>query len=177
MDYWNALDIREGRRTSSLVAMKDQLIRSEIVKRYVYMDELLSIIILKAYFKQPRKRFYYDDILKTKKGLAFYNHVLESLYLLNKTRLVDALRQVPKEPREIIDRLNSLRNAVSHSLFPAGRYQYRKHKKVLYRGLDVFSIDGFKAFKQDMAILDDYLFVRAIGPDRLSRSRLQVAPN
>jgi hypothetical protein len=64
------------------------------------MDELLTAIICKAYFKTPGKRFSYDRMWKTKKQRAFVDHVTDGLYLLQKARLVNDLKRLPKEVRD-----------------------------------------------------------------------------
>ena len=147
MDHWNILEYSEGSRTSRLTETRDQLIRSEIVKSYVLVDEILNLIICETYFKRPGVKFKYDAMWRTKKPRAFMHHVLDNLYLLNKTKLVHELKPIPKQFRDSIDRLNGLRNAVAHSLFPASRYQYREYKKVMFRGNDIFSVTGFKNFR------------------------------
>lgn len=170
MDHWNIRDKKPEWRTSGLKRIRDQLVRSEINKSYVYMDELLTAIICKAYFKQPGKRFSYDRMWKTKKQRAFVHHVTDGLYLLQKTRLVNDLKPIPKEVRDCIERLNSIRNAVAHSLFPASRYQYRKEKNVLYRGADIFTQKGFDHFDNDVRTIENCLYPRAFSPDPVAHA-------
>jgi hypothetical protein len=163
MDHWNILDYEEERRTSQLGLMKDQLVRGQIIMTYTFVDELLSSIIVNKYFTGPDKQFTYKQLWRTKKFQAFCHHVLDGMYLLGKMRLVHDLRAIPKEHRDTIDRLNALRNALAHSFFPQQRYQYRQHKKVVYRDLDIFTVQGFTRFQEDRQSIVDYLLKRAFG--------------
>jgi hypothetical protein len=131
--------------------------------KYTLIDELLSNIICHKYFEHPDKNFSYKRLWRTKKFRAFAHHMLDGLYILGKTRLVHDLKPIPNEHRETIDRLNALRNAVAHSFFPEQRYQYRQHRKVIYRGIDIFTIQGFTQFDDDCQRVIDYLVKRAYG--------------
>jgi len=163
MDHWNILNDEEERRTPQLELMKDQLVRGEIIVTYTFIDELLSDIIVNKYFRGPDKQFTYKRLWRTKKFQAFSHHVLDGMYLLGKMRLVHDLRAIPKEHRDTIDRLNALRNALAHSFFPQQRHQYRQHKKVVYRDLEIFTVQGFTRFQEDRQRIVDYLLKRAFG--------------
>jgi hypothetical protein len=163
MDHWNIEEYEEERRTSQLKLMKDQLVRSVVIMKYTLIDELLSSIISQKYFKHPLKGFSYKRLWRTKAFRAFAHHMLDGLYLLTKMRLVHDLGPIPNEYRETIDRLNALRNAVAHSFFPEQRYQYRQHRKVIYRGIDIFTIQGFTQFDDDCQRVIDYFVKRAYG--------------
>ena len=71
------------------------LINSQIVGRYTYIDELLSVIICHAYFQRPNEPFNFQRLWRTKKFRAFAHHFLDGVYLLNKMRLVNDLRVIP----------------------------------------------------------------------------------
>jgi hypothetical protein len=163
MDHWNILNYEEERRTSQLELMKDQLVRGHVIMTYTFIDELLSAIIINKHFRGPDKQFTYKRLWRTKTFQAFCHHVLDGMYLLEKTRLVNDLRAIPKEHRDNIDRLNALRNALAHSFFPQQRYQYRRHKKVVYRDLDIFTVQGFTRFQEDRQSTVDYLMKRGFG--------------
>jgi hypothetical protein len=165
MDHWNILDYEKDSRSIRLQIMKRDLINSQIVEKYTYIDELLSVIICHTYFRRPKKQFSFRTLWRTKKFKAFAHHLLDGVYLLNKMRLVNDLRAIPTPLKNTIERLNALRNAVAHSFFPENRYQYRKAKKVLYRDLDVFSLEGFRVFQDDCQLVIDHLFRRAFGFD------------
>ena len=163
MDHWNIADYDEEQRTIRLQMMKEQLVRSVIVMKYTFIDELLSNIICHKYFAKPHNGFSYKKLWRTKKFKAFAYHMLDGIYLVGKLRIVDNLRFVPADVRGTIERLNALRNAVAHSFFPENRYQYRRHKKVIYQGLDIFSVPGFTQFDEDCQVAIDYLVKRAFG--------------
>jgi hypothetical protein len=47
--------------------------------------------------------------------------------------------------------------------FPENRRQYSKSKRVVYRDLNIFSVDGIKKFEEDTQVVIDYLVDRAFG--------------
>jgi hypothetical protein len=82
---------------------------------------------------------------------------------LGKLRLVHDLKPIAPGARDIVEKLNAVRNAVAHSFYPENRYQFRKHKKVLWRDVDIFSFTGFSAFDLDCQQAVDYFMHRAFG--------------
>src|SRR5258707_10051164 len=55
MDHWNILDYEKDSRSIRLQIMKRDLINSQIVEKYTYIDELLPVIICHTYFRAPKK--------------------------------------------------------------------------------------------------------------------------
>jgi hypothetical protein len=85
---------------------------------------------------------------------------LESLYLLEKVRLVRSFYEIPKNIFEDIEKLNALRNAVAHAFFPEALRMYKKWQKVVYKGKDIFTLEGIKLFTEDMERVDDFFLQR-----------------
>lgn len=158
-DHWNIENYEKDARTPKSDLMKRQLIIGEVITTYIYVDELLSVVICNAFFSKTT----FKKLWRTKKFKAFAYHVLENLYPLQKMRLVHDLREVPRDLRDSIERLNAVRNALAHSFFPENRRSYRQHGKVVYRDKDVFSVAGFEAFARDRDELIRYLIHRAFG--------------
>jgi hypothetical protein len=152
-----------ARRTTKLVSMKDQLVRGRVIMRYTQLDELLSCVITKAYFPTTKRPSDHKRLWRTKRFRVFAHHILDGLYLLNKLRLVHDLRPVASEARDIVEKLNSVRNALAHSFYPENRFQYRKHKKVLWLGQDIFSFTGLTVFDLQCQQAVDYFYHRAFG--------------
>ena len=73
------------------------------------------------------------------------------------------LRKVPKQMSSAISRINDVRNALAHTLFPEKRRRYFAHKKAMYDGADIFSKDGVEKFDQDFRLVLAYLYRRAFG--------------
>jgi hypothetical protein len=65
--------------------------------------------------------------------------------------------------RDIIERINALRNAIAHNFFPENRRQYAGHKKVMYQGENVYMTNGIQKFEEDFNVVNNYLLVRAFG--------------
>jgi hypothetical protein len=161
MDYWNICDYDEDGRTSILEVMKQQLIRGEIVMKYTLLDEFLSVIISNYYFKNPKSETTFKRLWQTKKFQLFAHYFLDETYLLNKMRLVHAIKEIPSDVRNALERINALRNAIAHSFFPENRRQYKAHKKVMYQGTNIFTKDGVAKFLADATRAEDYLMHQA----------------
>jgi hypothetical protein len=167
MDYWNILDYREDGRTVILELMKQQLIRGEIIMRYTFIDECLSLIVCHYYFKAPKQQFSFPRLWRTKKFQIFAHYFLDETYLLKKMDFVSAIKQIPSPIKSAIARINDVRNAVAHSFFPENRRQYkgRGYRKVMYRDTDIFSKEGVAKFLEDTQRVQDYLLQQAYGVD------------
>lgn len=163
MDHWAIGDYEATARTPHLQAMRQQLVRGEIIQRYTLIDELLSVLICEFYFWKPDRGFSFRELWRTKRFRVFNHYILDEMYLLPKTRLVNAVRVLPKDVRDNIDRINALRNAIAHSFFPENRRQYAKQRRVIYRDVSIFSVDGIKRFEEDSQLVIDYLMDRAFG--------------
>ena len=87
--------------------------------------------------------------------------MLDETYLLAKVRLVHAIKELPSDVRKAIDRINSLRNAISHSFFPENRRQYKKYQKVIYRDVDIYTKEGVGKFTEDFELVKEHLMRRA----------------
>ncbi len=151
MDHWNITHYPTEGRTAILELMKRQLVVGDIVAKYTLIDELLSVVISHYYFTKPRKGFSFRQLWKTKKFQIFAHHVLDDTYLLNKMKLVRAIGEIPAPIRNAIERINAARNALAHSFFPENRRQYPPHKKVIYRGMDLYTKQGTEQFAEDFA--------------------------
>lgn len=163
MDYWNIADYDEDGRTYILEVMKQQLIRSQIIMSYTLIDEFLSVIICHFYFKRPKEPFTFTRLWRTKKFQLFAHYFLDETYLLNKMRLVHAIKEMPSDIRNGIERINAVRNAIAHSFFPENRRQYKAYKKVMYRDANIFSKEGITKFLNDAERAQDYLMQQAFG--------------
>jgi hypothetical protein len=135
-------------RTPRLELARDQIIRSEIVQRYVLMDEFLSAIMCWHYFGKRRG---FPELWRTKRFQSFNYFVLERLYLLQKLDLVRSIHEIPKWVASDLAALNDLRNGIAHSFFPQNR-----RRKPDWKGTSVFTDAGFERFREDMAKLANF---------------------
>lgn len=148
-DYDNILSYEPDARTASLELMRDQMVRGEVIMSYTVVDEFLNFAI-RTYFFGHKHSF--TALWKTKRFRIFNQYIIEELYLLPKLRLVQAIRKMPKSVLQNIRGLNTLRNSVAHSFFP----EDLRKAKPLWKGKNIFSIEGVKAFRDDMDKLSDY---------------------
>jgi hypothetical protein len=72
--------------------------------------------------------------------------VIEKLSLLEKLRFVKAFSLISKSNSHIIEQLNILRNGLAHSFFP----ENLRTSKPLWKGGNIFSIDGLNSLRDDM---------------------------
>lgn len=162
MDHWNILNFKAGERTFYLEHTKDRLIRGHVIAMYTLIDHLLTTAIWKQYFYDIRNKTF-PELWRLKQFRTFNHYLMEETSLLKKLSLVDAIRKVPKEVSSAISRINDVRNALAHTLFPEKRRRYFPHKKVMYDGADILSKNGVEKFDQDFRLVLGYLFRRAFG--------------
>ena len=153
MDYQNIREYPKEARTTYLELTKDKLIRSAIILDYTLIDEHLNNELCK-YFFGKKKSFIY--LWRTKKFQNFNYYVLEELYLLQKLRFVRAFMKIPKKYVNNIHKINTLRNAVSHSFFP----QNLRKSKPVYKGKDIFSVEGMRLLEKDMGEINKFFLER-----------------
>jgi len=67
IDYWNIETYQQADRTSFLLAIRNQMIRGEIIMRYTLLDEYLTDIICNYYFRKPKRGQSYRQLWRTKK--------------------------------------------------------------------------------------------------------------
>lgn len=132
-----------------------------MVTEYTLLDDLLSTLLCRYYLKQPRKSRFIQ--WKKKKFRVFVQYMLDEMYLLKKMEAVHAYKPLPKELREILRRLNAIRNAVAHSFFPENRKEYRKDRKVLWDRKPLDTPEGVQALRNDCHRVFVYLAKRAFG--------------
>lgn len=129
--------------------MKNQLIRSQIIMDYTFVDEMLGGAIC-HYFFGKKKGFI--KLWKTNKFRNFNHYILEVLSLTEKLRLVKAISKVPKGVASNIEALNALRNGLAHAFFP----ENLRSAKPIYKGKDIFTIEGLSTFIADMGKVSDF---------------------
>jgi hypothetical protein len=144
MDVWNIEGYKQPAldRKVLLRIMKDKLVRSHVIIKYTYIDELLTDIICNYYFHlQSRKNTTYRALWRTKRFRTFVHYLMDETFLLKKLLLVEAINNVPTDVSNAIKRINDVRNALAHSFFPENRRRYMKDKKVLYSGKYLLSLE------------------------------------
>jgi hypothetical protein len=149
LNYSDILSYEPEARTATLEVMKRQVIRGEVITWYTLFDELFTNAICRYFFGGKRS---FPALWKTKRFQIFNYYVIEELYFLPKFRLVKAIRKIPKSASQDIEALNALRNAMAHSFFP----ENLRKTKPLWKGKDIFSVEGAELFKGDMIKLTDH---------------------
>jgi hypothetical protein len=163
VDYWNIEKKWDEPlwRTVGLRIAIARLVTAEVVSQYTFLDEVLSDLICRYYYKKPNNpKFIF---WKRKKFRIFVHFMLDEMYLLKKMQLVHAIKPLPKEVRETIAKVNAVRNAMAHSFFPENRKEHMKDHKVLYAGKDIRTVAGLQQFKDDCDEAYAYIAKRVHG--------------
>lgn len=164
VDYWNIRNYEREAWTPKLQVMKRQLVRGEVVTQYTLIDDLLSTELCRYFF--PGKTIFKQ--WKTKRFRRFNYYVIERLYMTQKLAFLKDVFNVPREIASKIEEINALRNALAHAFFPEnlrayqirGRPAPRKEIVVRYRGHDIFTVGGARAFAEDCGQVTEYLVLK-----------------
>jgi hypothetical protein len=162
LDFEDIKLYRKKERTARLEVMKRHFIRGEVVHRYTLVDEELGVL-LTYYFFGPKANFI--RLWKTKRFKNFNYYVLEVLSFMEKLRFVKEIIPVPKRIAADIERLNNLRNGIAHSYFP----ENLRSARPTWKGKGIFSLDGLKAFQEDIYEIHQFFVVDARKARRLKR--------
>jgi hypothetical protein len=166
VDYENILDYDGEQRTVRLQMMKNQIVRSQVIWDYTYVDELLGAAICHYFFGKKRG---FIKLWKTKRFKNFNHYILEVLSLTEKLRLVKAIHKVPKPVAADIEALNALRNGLAHAFFP----ENLRSSKPIYKGKDIFSREGLERFIEDMGKVSSFFLGRNFGIRELQEDQQQ----
>jgi hypothetical protein len=152
VDYQRITEYEKGSRTLLLERIKRHLVIGEVVTRYTLVDEYLNERICHFFFGRKES---FIRLWKTKRFKLFNYHVIEELSLMAKLRFVKSVSKVPKAVTLDIERLNALRNGLAHAFFP----ENLKKSKPEWKGRKIFTVEGLRAFTDDMSKVGNYFFV------------------
>jgi len=158
LDYPYILAYKRAARTPTIEHMRRKMILSEVITRYTLVDEHLNLTFCHYFFGRKKSSI---QLWKTKKFQLFNHHVIEELSLMAKFRFAKSIAKIPKGVAGDIDRLNALRNGLAHAFFP----ENLKRSKPEWKGQNIFSKEGLRAFLEDMDKMAGYFL--NIEPDRL----------
>jgi hypothetical protein len=164
VDFWAIEEnYKPSYRRGKLELMKDKLVRSEVIYRYTLIDEFLTDVICDYYFPRPKKSLGYTALWRRKRFKVFVQYLMDETFLLKKLSMVEAIKKVPPDVSKSIKRINDVRNALAHSLFPENRRRYATDKKVTYQGVPLFSRAGVVKFSEDYHIVHQYFWKKVFG--------------
>ncbi len=149
IEFCNIGSVDKEWRTVHLERVKDHLVRSAVVTDYTLINDHLDALLCQ-YFFGKRKSFI--QLWKTKKFRNFNYYILQKMFPLEKTEFARAFyRGIPNKIRNAIERINSLRNSLAHSFFPENL-----RKPPLYQSHSVYSMVGFRLYREDVGIVNGY---------------------
>ena len=167
IDYENILDYDEEERTARLRLMIKQIVRSQVIADYTFIDEMLGAAICHYFFGRKRG---FIKLWKTKKFKNFNYYILEALSITEKLRLLKAIYKVPKSTAADIEAINALRNGLAHAFFP----ENLRSSKPVYKGKDIFTREGMERFIEDMSKISDFFLHRNFGIRELQQEQEQA---
>jgi hypothetical protein len=149
MDYFRILAYPARSRTVRLELAKRHAIRGEVITQHTLIDEHLSSVLCDYFFGRQKN---YIKLWKTKKFRRFNYYIVQELSLLKKLVFVREIIDVPGPIANDIERINSLRNALAHALFP----ENLKKPRLEYKTKPIFSYDGIKLALDDCSAIHKY---------------------
>src|SRR5689334_17751367 len=144
LDWRSIEDYETESRRAHLERIKRHLVIGEVVMQYTLIDEYLNMCLCHYFFGRGKS---FIRLWKTKKFQNFNYHILEGLFLLEKLRFVKSFMTVPRAVARDIEQVNSLRNGLAHAFFP----ENLKRSKPIYKGKNIFTLDGIELFVKDMS--------------------------
>jgi hypothetical protein len=113
MDHWNiTTEYAPKLRTTFLELTVRKLVLAQVMSQYTFIDECLTTIICRYYFRGPEKDETFKGLWRTKKFRIFNHRIMDELYLQKKLEIVKEIRHVPKDIGSHTMAINDLRNAV-----------------------------------------------------------------
>jgi len=167
LNYESILDYDEEERTARLQLMKNQIVRSQVIADYTFIDEMLGAAICHYFFGKKRG---FIKLWKTKKFKNFNHYILEVLSITEKLRLVKAIHNVPKSIAADVEAINALRNGLAHAFFP----ENLRSSKPVYKGKDIFTGEGLQRFIEDVSKISDFFLRRNFGIRELQQEEPQT---
>jgi hypothetical protein len=164
MDYWRIEEYAKESRTGILEMQKRKAITGQIIMTHSFVDELVDAEICEYFFGSGKSSV--EATLErmrwrtSKKFRDFNEYILASMSLVEKLRFVETLYAVPKKIVGDVRELNRLRNVVAHEFYPEVLKRYKPRQRPLYKGKDIFTVEGVKAFVEDMVGVNDFFIDR-----------------
>lgn len=163
LDFWEGDNCKN---CCDLDGRQKEITRNMVINYYLQIDLKFNILIANYFFGHCVDD--YDEVVKitkSKKFILFDSCVLEEMPFLKKFRLLKEIIEIPKEIKGDIEKINDLRNAVSHAFIP----EKLKNNRTLYKTKSIFTLEGLKKFNDDMGVVFEFLqkhFCEAIEGNR-----------
>src|SRR6266404_8670681 len=164
LDYWDILNRdseHDEYRTVVLRVITRGIVRGQVVGQYTLIDEQLGSKICHYMFDNMK----FMSLWRTKKFERFNYFILEKMSLLEKLAFVKDVYAVSRAIAADIESINAIRNALAHAFFPENLRAHRmKHgsafRKLVgphYKGVDIFTLQGFDRFLDDSGRVVQFL--------------------
>jgi hypothetical protein len=102
--------VQPNERTGALESTQREIIRFEVLRNYMFMEDQLSSVIRSHFFGNDRILL---QLMKLRRFRSFNHFILERLYLLQKLNVVRSLHKIPIWVASDLAALNDLRNGMA----------------------------------------------------------------
>lgn len=134
-----------SQKTVRLKAIKEQLIRGRVIMWHSWVDESMDHAISNYFFYNHKRGGRGRIGWNSNKYSRFKYYLLERVAFRRKMELVLIIKPFWRKYKNIVEKLDSLRNILAHSFFPEDR-----PKKPLYKNKDIFTLEGVTLLETDM---------------------------
>lgn len=166
MDYWEMEKYPKKDWTGLLGLKKRQAITGRVVMEYTIINDLLNDEILEYFFGVGEGSIESQlDAMRwweSGKYQEFDRYILERVSLLDKLKFVKKIHGIPKSIVGDVEKLNRLRNVVAHGFYFENMEDYEVLRKAVYKGKDVFTLEGIKVFVEDTQRVREFFIDRLL---------------
>ncbi len=159
MDYWEIGKHPKESRTGMLEFQRRQAITGQIIGHYTLVSELVDAAVCIYFFRLGKRRVPWGS----EKLQKFNEYILEGRSMIQKFKIVKSVYEIPKNIVRDVERLNAIRNVVAHKCFSGGPGDWRGEVEAMYKGKDIFTLEGIKMFREDMERVVDFWVNMEVG--------------
>jgi hypothetical protein len=151
----DAKNINEDDRIfQKIQTQKRVLINKIILDDYLWIDSRLNILIKNFFFKSlTEDHEFLMNVVDSREYKIFDSEILMEMPFMRKVSILKQIINIPKNITSNINKINNLRNAITHTLVP----QRLSGGRTLYDKRDIYEVDTIIKFEKDFVKTSDFL--------------------
>ncbi len=151
----DAKNINEDDRIfQKIQTQKRALINKIILDDYLWIDSRLNILIKNFFFKSlTEDHEFLMNVVDSREYKIFDSEILMEMPFMRKVSILKQIINIPKNITSNINKINNLRNAITHTLVP----QRLSGGRTLYDKRDIYEVDTIIKFEKDFVKTSDFL--------------------
>jgi hypothetical protein len=151
----DAKNINEDDRIfQKIQTQKRALINKIILDDYLWIDSRLNILIKNFFFKSlTEDHEFLMNVVDSREYKIFDSEILMEMPFMRKVSILKQVINIPKNITSNINKINNLRNAITHTLVP----QRLSGGRTLYDKRDIYEVDTIIKFEKDFVKTSDFL--------------------